>query len=323
MKNSKFRKILHNVSELSHDQRNCLEHELHSLDVKTTLCDLFEKRVEDNHSCLYCDSPQLIKNGFSAGLRRYRCKNCGKSFNALTGTPLAGLRKKELWMSFSECMIESYSVRKTAEILGVNHKTAFLWRHRFLTFSHDHESKHFSGIVEAEDTYFRKSQKGVKKLNRPPRKRGEISLKRGLSKEYVSVLIVCDRGGSEADFITGLGDVKETWLNRFLTQYLSEDCVFVTDKVSSFDLFCEKQMLKHKTVVSKPSEKVNSSVYHIQNVISYHSRLKQWMQPFHGVATKYLNHYLGWFHELTQNKISSPLHLILSVFKLKTQFNGT
>lgn len=36
-------------------------------------------------------------------------------------------------------------------------------------------------------------------------------------------------------------------------------------------------------------------VYHIQNVNSYHSRLKKWMDRFNGVATKYLHHYLAWF----------------------------
>lgn len=35
-------------------------------------------------------------------------------------------------------------------------------------------------------------------------------------------------------------------------------------------------------------------VYHIQNVNAYDSRLKTWMKRLHGVATKYLEHYLGW-----------------------------
>jgi len=35
-------------------------------------------------------------------------------------------------------------------------------------------------------------------------------------------------------------------------------------------------------------------IFHIQNVNGYHSRLKNWMSPFNGVATKYLPNYLGW-----------------------------
>jgi hypothetical protein len=33
---------------------------------------------------------------------------------------------------------------------------------------------------------------------------------------------------------------------------------------------------------------------HINNVNAYHSRLKQWLRRFNGVATKNLSHYLGW-----------------------------
>jgi hypothetical protein len=33
---------------------------------------------------------------------------------------------------------------------------------------------------------------------------------------------------------------------------------------------------------------------HINNVNAYHGRLKEWLRPFHSVATKYLDRYLGW-----------------------------
>ena len=34
--------------------------------------------------------------------------------------------------------------------------------------------------------------------------------------------------------------------------------------------------------------------FHINNVNAYHGRLKEWLRPFHGVATKNLPNYLGW-----------------------------
>ena len=33
---------------------------------------------------------------------------------------------------------------------------------------------------------------------------------------------------------------------------------------------------------------------HINNVNAYHSRLKEWLRRFHGVATRNLPNYLGW-----------------------------
>lgn len=38
--------------------------------------------------------------------------------------------------------------------------------------------------------------------------------------------------------------------------------------------------------------------WHIQNVNAYHSRLKTGVRRFYGVATYYLENYLGWFRAL-------------------------
>ena len=38
--------------------------------------------------------------------------------------------------------------------------------------------------------------------------------------------------------------------------------------------------------------------FHINNVNGYHSRFKEWMRRFHGVATKNLPNYLGWRRSL-------------------------
>ncbi len=43
--------------------------------------------------CPHCACPRLRRSGFASGLQRYRCLYCRRSFNALTGTALARLRK--------------------------------------------------------------------------------------------------------------------------------------------------------------------------------------------------------------------------------------
>ncbi|WP_426195981.1 transposase [Massilia sp. DWR3-1-1] len=40
-------------------------------------------------ACPRCASRQSGRHGFANGLLRYRCSACGKTFNGLTGTPLA------------------------------------------------------------------------------------------------------------------------------------------------------------------------------------------------------------------------------------------
>ena len=80
----------------------------------------------------HCRSTAVKKWGSANGLGRYRCKQCGVTFNALTGTPLAQLHKRELWAAHAQTLVEGISLRKVAERIGVDLTTAFRWRHRFL-----------------------------------------------------------------------------------------------------------------------------------------------------------------------------------------------
>ncbi len=53
--------------------------------------------------------------------------------------------------------------------------------------------------------------------------------------------------------------------------------------------------LTHKRIFVRRKEYVKERIYHIQNVNRIHYKLKKWMEKFHGVSTKYLQHYLNYF----------------------------
>jgi hypothetical protein len=46
------------------------------------------------------------------------------------------------------------------------------------------------------------------------------------------------------------------------------------------------------------TKKMATGLNYINNVNAYDHRLKKWMNPFHGVATKYLHNYIGWYRLL-------------------------
>ncbi len=322
MKNKAFQTIVGQIPELDHTQRVYLKQELSTVDKKKTVCDLLEKRVEHNYQCVHCGSNSIIKHGKRSGLTRYLCKNCGKTFNTLTGTSLARLRKKELWLDYSQCILDSFSVRKSAARVQVNTETAFRWRHRFLGSSHKIEPKVLSGVVEADEIFFSKSMKGSRALKRAPRKRGKSNFKEVLPQEQVSVIVACDRNEHEADYITGLGPVESLWLDTYLTPHLSHDVLLITAKLKSFKTFSAHQHLKQKTITPSNTERADEC-YHLQHVNSYHCTLKTWMQRFHGVATKYLNSYLGWSHELFNRHIDNPIAFLKLAISLNQPLTGT
>ena len=57
--------------------------------------------------------------------------------------------------------------------VGIDLKTAFRWRHRFLKTSAQDNATPLSGIIEVDETFFLESCKGKRQItHRKPRKRG-------------------------------------------------------------------------------------------------------------------------------------------------------
>jgi transposase-like protein len=74
----------------------------------------------ETSGCPHCASGGIVGWGQSDGLPRYRCKDCRKTFNALTKTPMAGLHKKEQWLDHAEAMIEGRAVQRSLKNVILN-----------------------------------------------------------------------------------------------------------------------------------------------------------------------------------------------------------
>ena len=245
-----------------------------------------------NPPCPRCHHSPCGRWGNAHGLPRYRCGACGKTFNALTGTPLARLRHRECWPEYAHAMIAGETVRAAAVYCGVHKNTAFRWRHRFLTKPAQAKPLHLHGIVEADETYFLESYKGSHHLSRPPRKRGGKAAKRGLSDEQIPVLIARDRTPATTDAV--LPSANTQAVRAVLEPILDHDAVLCSDGSAVYVALAKQLYIAHQPVNISAGIRVVDHAFHIQNVNAYDSRLKGWMARFHGVATKYLPNYLGW-----------------------------
>ena len=123
------------------------------------VADLGQRRV-DSIGCPHCDSRDVVHWGKASALPRYRCKGCQRTFNALTNTPLAGLRMKDKWPAQAKAMIDGVSIAKAAKRCDVDYTTAFRWRHRFLASLAGDKPEALSGIVEGDETFILESFKG-------------------------------------------------------------------------------------------------------------------------------------------------------------------
>lgn len=303
------KEIVENIPRLTHDERGKVRTALDNVNDLKKICDIIESTQDENPHCPHCGKTRVHKHGTRAGLQRYKCTGCGRTFNALTKTPLARMRKKELWLSYMDCMLNSMFLRGIGDYLHVDKKTAFLWRHRFSSWLYKDTPKMLEGIVEADETFFRHSQKGCRHIKRNVHKRGGDGAPRGVSKQKICVLTAADRSAHCLEFITGRGAVKGKWLDLMLSNRIAKDAILVTDGHSSYSSFCNHNHVDHVIVMNKKGRRTVGP-YHIQHINAFHGRLKLWINGgFKGVATKYLNHYLWWRHELENKHITDAISL--------------
>jgi transposase-like protein len=251
-----------------------------------------ETAVGEDRCCPHCATPGAVGRGTARGLRRYRCNACGKSFNAVTATPLSGLWYRERWLDFGRSMADGDTVRAAAARCGIAVSTAFRWRHRWLKALKSGAGK-LAGIVEADETFVLSSRKGERNLDRKPRKRGGKASKRGLSREQVPILVAVDRAGVTISAV--LPSVSAASLQAALEPVLSKDALLVTDCCTSYPPCAAALGVSHEALNQTAGERVRGDL-HIQTVNSRHERLKAFLRPRRGVATKYLASYLNWFH---------------------------
>ena len=239
----------------------------------------------------------------SADCSAIRCQTCHRTFNALTGTALARLRKKDKWLGFSAALVASQPLRPAAAALQVHRDTALRWRHRFLGSVKADRATSRQGITQADETYFMESRKGRRKLDRPARRRGGKAGKPGLSSEQVCVLVARDRTGQTLDWVTGRGQMTKTELPRALQPVLVEDALLGSNGNPTYR-FAQDAHLSHEAITLSTGVRLKGAV-HVQNANAYHGRLKQWLGRFHDVATGYLDNYLGWFRALDNRHADS------------------
>ncbi len=312
MKAPKFLELISVLKQLDHHQRTVLITALDQLTDEFKVNELIEAAFDAKGTCPHCSQSEIYRHGLVSGLQRYRCRTCQKTFNALTGTPLAHLRHKSKWIDYLDTVTQSLTVRKAATNINIHRNTAFRWRHRFLAWIKQDRPTLLHGITEADETYLLESQKGSRKLERKPRKRGGCASKPGISNEQVCILIARDRSKQTLDFVTGNGPITKTILTRDLKPSLDPDTLLISDGNPTYTAFCKAEKITHKVINLSQGQRVVDGAYHVQNINAYHSRFKTWLNRFHGVATQYLPNYLGWCRVMDQYRNLTPEMLLKS-----------
>lgn len=262
--------------------------------ISKTACYEKEKMV-----CPHCQSEEVIKYGHTKeGVQNYKCKDCSKRFNALTGTIFSATRLTYNQIQiFLECFKDKISLRKTAKRMSVDKDTVFLLRQKMMdALKEIRENMKLSGEVECDETYESINLKGTKteqmpRISKPRQSNGTAT--RGISSHKVCIASAIDEHDNMFMEIVGTGPITSNMAIQSLSQKLGKITKFITDCKSSYEKLAEDNKLNLKQIKAKGY--IDSEGNSLANINSIHSEWSKFLSHFRGVSTKHLQGYLDWF----------------------------
>lgn len=225
---------------------------------------------------------------------------------------MAYSKRMERWADFCACAVWSLSVRATAQELGIHKDTAWRWRHRLLRALLAADHLRLAGIVEMEPAFFIYSEKGRRRLRRPPRRRGSSS---GVTfvPDLAAVLVARARNGTVVARVTGRRPPHHSALSQLLSRHWGNVETVLTSMTwrHTLEIFCRAAGVQFKIMRSRVSVGKDGGLLHMANVRGYIVRFRRWLVRFRGVATKYLDHYLCWHRFLEARAQGAGAGLLL------------
>lgn len=222
-----FSRIINALSSLSVGMRRALRAQTEDMDDAETTRLMIETFGAGAKTCPNCGDAARHRHGSSCGLQRYRCLGCGRTYNALSGSPLTRLKHRNLWLKYAFALSAQMTVRQAAEYCKIAKNTSLHWRHRFTNALAGSQANCLSGIVEADEVFFRENHKGARRLGRPALRRGTPAVRAAQKRRLTAVLIAPDR--SRATIVQRLQAHSQQEIHKALKKALAKDALLCTD----------------------------------------------------------------------------------------------
>lgn len=297
-----IQEVKYQFHELSLSNQNNLlgelliEQELQGKTLQEAQNDVISKRK--NKACPHCSSLKVYKRGKQRGVQMYKCNECNKWYSETSGTPLYDIKLKYKWQSYLSYMEQGMPIKKIAKKLGISIQTSFDWRHKILSSLSDFTPKELSDEIECDELELALSLKGNRNLKRKPRKRG-TDFKRNIGKDEVTtvqVVTAIERSGEKYLKAVETKRISKEDIEKVFEGKLADNSILITDKHPSYKAFAkDNPAIKHKTLLAKDHVDKNDKTIHLQRVNNTHKQIRDFLRPFNGVSSKYLQNYLNWY----------------------------
>lgn len=266
--------------------------------------------------CRKCGADQIVKFGKDKnGKQRYKCKCCGATFTETSYSAISRTRfSEDVWETYIHLLLKGASLEECAFQCGISVRTAFIWRHKILNaLQNDQDNRIMAGIIEADEKYYSLSFKGNHKksknfvMPREAYKRGSDNRSNNMPK--ACVMCAVERNGQSYGEVLGAGQSTTKMVTYAFEKRVAPDSIMLSDGGKAISNYlAKKENIEHITLKSsmsgshKGGDPEIRGIYHIQTVNNFHKRLDDFLRPYNGVATKYLNHYVSLYVWIENHK---------------------
>lgn len=296
---------------------------------------------EQSAGCPRCAATTRSRWGHTrTGAQRWRCGDCGATWSGLTGTPIAGIRRPDLFIDLLRNMIEAdkpWSCRKAGTKLGISRHTAWRWRMAIIRLLPAERNGIMSGIVEADEARQRESRKASREWvryranpqtePRPPREPWHYYTRRnapvkappgGWLAWNKNLVAVTDRGGHRA--FEAIHRVTEQEVSAALLPVMAPDAVLCTDGHVTYEKIAKVTRMTHFALNGGRRSRSTPKTHHINTVNALISRYRDFIRPFCGPASRNLRGYGRW-HAARENRDRNYLTIFKALLNAQENAN--
>lgn len=124
------------------------------------------------------------------------------------------------------------------------------------------------------------------------------------SKDRTKACVFCavERGVQSFAEVVCRGSINSKLMKGYISKHFMGKMITLSDGLRVYRKYFKTAPQKHIAVNSKYRK---SGTYHINNINSFHARLKAFLASYHGVSSKYLNNYVSLFVWLENARLAA------------------
>jgi transposase-like protein/DNA-directed RNA polymerase subunit RPC12/RpoP len=244
----------------------------------------------DVNECRRCGSSEIRKFGYTPnGIRRYRCKECGRTFTVLTDT-IFDSHKIPLteWLDFLLSIFGHGSFNLVSKNNRNAYNTTRYWMDKVFLVLRDCQV----GLVLREDIQLDETYYKVRQSDIETKEEGKQY--RGLSRNQICIGIACD-DTNVICFVEGKGKPTKQGTLQAFGSHIEHGATISHDMEQAHDPLITLLDLKSIEYDSREIKKLNDRENPLNRVNQYCRLLKQFLNAHSGFIRDDLQDYLNLF----------------------------